>query len=331
VSWSPPNYEVDADGKVVGAPPPEPNNWGRWGEDDQRGTANLVTPELVARAASLVRSGEVFSLAIPISSQAPFAPARLRPTRLNTITGTDYLGGFTITEPAFGRGAKFTDDLLIIHTHGSTQWDGLSHVISGEAMYNGFWGGSVTAVAGATRNGIQHLKESLVGRGVLLDVCAAAGGEPLAKGQPITAQTLDAVADAQGVEVHEGDILFVRTGYLGLWYTLDHGPEKSLDWYMQEPGLAIDTVPWLHEHGVAAIACDNWGVEVVPLEDPSGPAMPFHQAAIAGLGLTLGEFFWLDDLAAACAGDDRWEFFAVAPPLNITNAAGSMLNPVAIR
>ena len=194
MSWSPPSYEVDAAGKVVGASPPEPNNWGRWGEDDQRGTANLVTPELVARAASLVRRGEVFSLAIPINSQAPFAPARLRPTRLNTITGTDYLGGFTITEPAFGRGAKFTDDLLIIHTHGSTQWDGLSHVISGEAMYNGFWGGAVTAVAGATRNGIQHLKESLVGRGVLLVVCAAAGGDPLAKGHPITAQTLDGYA-----------------------------------------------------------------------------------------------------------------------------------------
>ena len=70
---------------------------------------------------------------------------------------------------------------------------------------------------------------------------------------------------------------------------------------------------------------------MVPLEDPSGPAMPFHQAAIAGLGLTLGEYFWLDDLAAACAQDGRWEFFVVAPPLNVTNASGSMLNPIAIR
>ena len=59
--------------------------------------------------------------------------------------------------------------------------------------------------------------------------------------------------------------------------------------------------------------------------------MPFHQAAIAGLGLTLGEYFWLDDLAAACAEDGRFELFVVAPPLNVTNASGSMLNPIAIR
>jgi kynurenine formamidase len=104
-----------------------------------------------------------------------------------------------------------------------------------------------------------------------------------------------------------------------------------LGWFTEEPGLALDAVEWLHEHDVAAVACDNWGVEVVPFEDPSGRVMPFHQAVIPPLGLTLGEYFWLDDLAEACTSDRRWELFLAAQPLNLTNACGTVLNPIAIR
>jgi kynurenine formamidase len=331
MSWSPPDYQVGPDGKVIGATPPEPNNWGRWGSADQRGTANLITPECVVAAAGLIQTGDIHSLAISIDGRAPGHSSRMKPMRMNSLTGSDYVAGFSIPAPPFIRGVKFTDDVLLMNVQGSTQWDGLAHVIRGDTMYNGYWGGSVLAAGGATFNGIHHLRQGLVGRGVLVDVCAAEGGIPLAPGRAIDVATLEATLQRQRVEVRSGDLLLVRTGYLGTWYGLTDPRIRSEQWFEEEPGLALETIGWLHRNEVAAVACDNWGVEVVPFEDPDGDAMPFHQAAIPGLGLTLGEYFWLDDLAQACAGDGRWDFLLAAQPLNLTNASGTMLNPVAIR
>jgi kynurenine formamidase len=328
MSWEAPRLAVGDDGKVVGAEPGGLNNWGRWGADDERGTANLTTPAAIVAAAGLIRTGEVHSLAISIGPGAPFHPSRLKPTRLNTLTGTDYLAGFSIPAPPFIAGVKFTDDVLIMNIQGSTQWDGLAHVIHGDTMYNGFWGGSVTAAGGAAHNGVHHLRESLVGRGILLDVCAAKGGEPLAPGEVIGSADLDAAVERQRLEVRPGDILLVRTGYLGTWYSTPP-PARSPLWLEEEPGLGFDTLEWIQEKEIAAVACDNWGVEVIPAEQP-GKSMPFHQVAIPGMGLTLGEFFWLDDLAAACAREERWEFFLAAQPLYLENASGTMLNPVAV-
>src|SRR5262245_54341168 len=45
-------------------------NWGRWGPDDDRGTLNYITPDNVAAAAGLVRSGRSVSMAIPINKTA---------------------------------------------------------------------------------------------------------------------------------------------------------------------------------------------------------------------------------------------------------------------
>jgi kynurenine formamidase len=328
MSWRAPEIEVDDAGKVIGAEPPSINNWGRWGEGDQRGTANLATPAAIAAAACAIKTGEVHSLAIGIGPDAPSHPSRVKPTRLNSLTGSDYLAGFSIPAPPFIAGVKFTDDVLIMNLQGSTQWDGLAHVIRDDTMYNGFWGGTVTAAGGAAYNGIHNLRESLVGRGVLVDVCAAMGGDPLSPGQAIRAADLDAALERQQLEIRSGDILLVRTGYLGTWYA-NSPAERSTGWLEEEPGLALDTLEWIQEKKVAAVACDNWGVEVIPAERP-GESMPFHQTAIPGLGLTLGEYFWLDDLADACAREERWEFFLAAQPLNVENASGTMLNPVAI-
>jgi kynurenine formamidase len=41
--------------------------------------------------------------------------------------------------------------------------------------------------------------------------------------------------------------------------------------------------------------------------------------------------FFLEELAASCAADGRYEFMFVAPPLPITGGSGSPVNPVAIK
>jgi kynurenine formamidase len=129
-----------------------------------------------------------------------------------------------------------------------------------------------------------------------------------------------------GTDVRTGDILLVRTGHVPWFYTL---ADKAAFWSGQ-PGLGRTTVEWLHRHEVAAVAVDNITAEVQPAEE-EGAALPLHGALLRDLGLTLGEMFDFEALAADCAADGVFECFFVAQPLRITGAVGSPLNPLAIK
>ena len=95
------------------------------------------------------------------------------------------------------------------------------------------------------------------------------------------------------------------------------------------PGLGVASVEWLHARQVAAVATDTSAVEVIPFEDPATP-LPVHMLCIRDMGLTLGEIFFLEELAADCAADGRYEFLLVAPPLPVTNAVGTPINPYVV-
>jgi hypothetical protein len=49
------------------------------------------------------------------------------------------------------------------------------------------------------------------------------------------------------------------------------------------------------------------------------------------IGISMGEIFYVRDLALDCAQDHVFEFFFCAPPLPITRAVGSPTNPIAIK
>jgi kynurenine formamidase len=173
--------------------------------------------------------------------------------------------------------------------------------------------------------------DRLVTRGVLVDIARHHGVDALAPDQEVTVQDLESTLVAQRVDLEAGDALLVRTGHLGRI-------SASADWanftevgdrLPLEPGIGIDCLPWLHEVGVAAIACDNWALE--HLHADSGGRLPVHQVAIVHMGLPLGEIFRLDALAAACAADGRYDFLLAAGPLPIRGGVGGPVNPVAIR
>lgn len=328
LSWSPPTYTVDERGKVVGASVPEPHNWGRFGEDDEQGTTRLITPDKVAKAAALVRSGRCYSLAIPIDSDAPVHYTRPRAQRVQTLAGSDYIVGSpaNIGLPGY----QWTDDVIIMALQGSTQWDGLAHFMRDDCMYNGWWSGNVTAAAGAARNGVQHQRETLIGRGVLIDCCLANEGRPLEGGHAISPEELDEVLSREGVTLESGDIVLVRTGKLGEWYAAAGDRAAQDAWFESGPGLSVRVADWCRQHDVAALGIDNMAIDVMPPEPGSEVPWPFHHAAIPGLGMTVGEFFWLDDLALACEQAGRYAFFLAAQPLYFVGGCGSMLNPVAV-
>jgi kynurenine formamidase len=302
------------------------HNWGRWGATDEIGTANFITPDVVVRAARLVRRGVVFSCAIPFDERGPVYPGRQPPKHLMTLSGADYhagLRGFGEVPPG---GIKFADDYIFTPLQASTQWDGLSHAWYGDQLYNGFSEREVRST-GARKLAIDKLHRHFVSRGVLLDLPRAInGGERLPPGYAVTADDLDrAVAHAK-LAVGCGDVLLVRTGHLPWYYTL----KDKREFWAGAPGLGRTTVAWLHAREVAAVAVDNITVEVQPAEQPGG-LLPLHGVLIRDLGLTLGEMFLLDELASDCATDGVYEFLFVAQPLRISGAVGSPINPLAIK
>ena len=117
----------------------------------------------------------------------------------------------------------------------------------------------------------------------------------------------------------------MRTG----WYQVFLAGERET-FMGAQPGLDLSCCEWLHGHEVAAIATDNVAVEASP-SVIDGLMIPLHMVLIRDVGLTLGELFCLEELAADCADDGVWEFFFTGPPLRFTRAVGSPLSPLALK
>ncbi len=325
--WAPPTYTVDRNGKVAGyVNSRHPHNWGRWGELDERGTLNLITPDEVRRATALVTSGRVVGCSIPIDEVMPVHPSRPSVVHTFGFTGSDMVAGASLGRDSGGFSGS--DDYIFMPLQSATHWDGLAHVSWDGTLYNGFWAGTTGGYEGARRLGTHLLTDRLVGRGVLLDLPRAMGVERLQPGYAITAGDLDACAEAQGIDVGSGDILLVRTGEMGWFYSADAPPPG----YFTDghPGLSLSTAEWVHQRDIAALALDNRTLEVAPAEPPAESSAPLHVRLIRDLGLTVGELWWLDDLADACVEARRWEFLLVASPLKVMNASGAPISPVAL-
>jgi kynurenine formamidase len=96
------------------------------------------------------------------------------------------------------------------------------------------------------------------------------------------------------------------------------------------PGLSLACAQWIYEKEIAGFATDTWGTEVLPNETPD-VMQPIHCVSLVHTGILIGEIFDLDPLAADSAADGACEFFFVAPPLPVTGAVGSPINPQAIK
>lgn len=301
-------------------------NWGRWGEDDVRGTLNFIGPGHRVAAAQLVAEGRVVSLSQAFDTNGPQKGWRRRtnPVHTMTDTGVDAERG----NQGFPHGIGGADDVIAMPLQCSTQWDGLGHIFDHGTAWNGRKAGDVVTSEGDLVTGIEHVADVIVSRGVLLDVGRHLNPETgeLADGYAITVADLEATAAAQDVTVARGDIVLVRTGQYARtrregWGDYAGGPA---------PGLSLTTAGWLHRTEIAAIATDTWGFEVRPNEFDVPAFQPLHQVVIPNLGLTIGEMWNLDELAEACAAASRYAFLLSAAPLPITGAVGSPLNPVAI-
>jgi kynurenine formamidase len=296
------------------------SNWGRWGPDDQRGTLNLVTPEAVLRGVAAVRSGRVFSLAIPFDRDGPQWDRQNMPERVNPELRT-----YAVNVSFTGDPADFTtsDDAFRMGSQAATHWDALGHVGYEGRLWNDT-PADVVGEQGAQRLGIEHFGPFAT-RGLLLDVARARGVDRFDDACPLGGDDLDAAARAGGVTVEPGDAVLVRTGQMAYWR---EGDRRRYS--MPSPGLSTSSIAWVRDHDVAAVASDTMTFECYPCEDPA-VFMPVHMLHLRDLGLAQGQVWDLDALAADCAADGQHDFLLVATPLPLTGAVGAPVAPTAIK
>jgi kynurenine formamidase len=294
------------------------SNWGRWGDDDQRGTLNFITPEAVRRGVAAVRRGVSFSLSIPYDEDGPqtgVIPGRINPRRTMTAVNAAFTGDpsdFTTSDDAFEMGAQ-----------AATHWDALAHVGYEGLLYNDT-PDTVVTDAGAARLGIEHYGP-IVTRGVLLDIARLLGVEYFEDAHAITDDDLSTAERQAGVSVERGDILLVRTGQME-W--LRRGDKRRFS--DPSPGIGIAAIEYLHDKEVAAVATDTLVFEVWPSEDPAA-LLPVHMIDLRDLGLVQGQLWNLDELAADCAADGVHECLLAATPLPLTHAVGGPVAPTATK
>jgi len=292
-------------------------NWGRWGEDDERGTLNYITPDHVKAAARLVRAGRSVSLSLPISTVA--GPDNPRPALHYMIHRH---------EADLPEGApRLATDFLASEFHGDsfTHMDALCHISYQAKLYNGKPASSVTG-RGAKLQDITAFADGIVGRGVLLDIPRLRGVPWLEPGDAVTPEELEAAERAQCVTLGEGDILLFRTGHHRR--RLERGPWNNGYDGEGKAGLHVTALLLLHERKVAAFLPDGDG-ETVPSRI-EGIAYPIHLLQIVAMGMVCADSLQFEELVKVCEQEGRWEFMVVACPLRLPGGTGSLFNPIAI-
>jgi kynurenine formamidase len=288
-------------------------NWGRWGEDDERGALNLITRETVRAAAAAVTTGTVYSLGIPVQSQGiPMLGWRGAAQRLTLFNESDD-GFFAFAGAPPGTGTH--EDVLIIPSHGSSHIDALSHAYSENRQYNGVASSEMKTHTGAQRLGIEKVG-ALVARGVLLDLPGLQGVDWLEPGTIVTADDLEAAAARERVTIEPGDVVLVRTGYLDYWFA----NQPDVGW--MQPGIGLDAAAWLSERDVVAVGADNGAVEAIPFD--GNEYLAVHTDLLVRRGIYLIEYLHLTEPAA----DACYTGLLAVGPLKVTGATGSPVNPV---
>lgn len=281
----------------------EPRNWGKWGPDDERGTANYITPQVTAQAARLVQRGRTYPLAIQLKAKAPIFPGRHKNWHVATY--------HNLSGP--GRGGS--EDILMMHTHGTTHVDALCHVFRDGKLYNGYPATDAIDATGTRKNAISNVG-GLVTRGLLVDIAGARGVESLEPHHVIGVDEIEAALAERDLRVRSGDVLLFRTGWLNVWA---HDAER---FDAQQPGIGAEVAHWAGRHEIVAMGADNSAVEAYPTED----RLAVHVEFIRNQGGYLIELLDLEQLAA----EGVREFMFVLAPLNIARGMGSPVTPLAV-
>ena len=288
------------------------SNWGRWGEDDQLGTLNFLSPEKTRRALGLVQEGVTLSCARTISNtQAP----DVHPPPLHYMMRSGEAPGSQVSMDFFG---------MVFHGFYVTHMDSLAHIFWDGKMYNGRPSSLVTSAEGATAESIELMKDGVVARGVFVDVPLIRGIEWMEPGDSVMPEDILAAEERCGFRIEEGDVLLVRTG---------HTKRRNVEgpWNIREGGMAAcqaACLPLFHERSIAILGGDT-GNDVIPYRYTKADN-PIHKVGMVAMGLWIMDDANFEELAEACQARNRWQFLINICPLRIEWGTGSPVNPIVV-
>ena len=286
------------------------SNWGRWGDEDQLGAVNLITPEKRKQAVALVQDGVSVSLARNVEKEE--AADNPRPFVHRMLNTGDKLSG-----------GQFVSDEYTVGYHGfaHTHMDSLTHMSYQGKSYNGF------EIAQVKEDGTPHLaipnfKTGIFTKGILMDIPKLKGVDYLEPGTPIYPEDLAAWEKQAGFKVEPGDVVFI---YTGRWKLRDEkGPWAASQ---KSAGLYASSAKWLRQRDIAMIGSDA-SSDVKP-SGVEGVGSPIHQLMLVAFGTPIFDNCDLEDLAVECRRRNRWEFLLTAAPIPVGRGTGSPLNPIA--
>jgi kynurenine formamidase len=305
---------------LPGAPEGGRSAWGLFGEDDNVGLMNLLTPERVIEAAGLIRKGSVFPLDAPLDAFSPAVAATRGTPRHRILHRPGSIG--------------FDDVLDNFYPQASSQWDSLAHVgYAPGTFYNGATEDDITA---RRRNGIENwARRGIVGRVLVLDMARTLQDadrvfDPGTRAA-FTVDDLELARQRSQVDYRPGDILLIHTGFAAWYLSQPAALRYEVRNDVRAPGVAQgeDMCRYLWDAHLAAVVSDSFAVEAFPPE--GGEAGFMHRTLIGQFGMGLGELWWTEDLAADCAGDGVYEAFLASAPMHLQGSIGSPANALAVK
>ncbi|MCY7317149.1 MAG: cyclase family protein [Ramlibacter sp.] len=284
----------------------------RFGPDDEIGAANLLTPQMAADAARLVKTGKTYALAFETNAQtAAYAPR----TWSVTVLQPGQAGGISLG----GTKTTYNDDIYMGWVGTGSQLDGLGHIGIDNVYYNCFKNSEFVQANGLKKLGIEKVPP-FVTRGIVLDMTAYYGVAIVPEGTAFNRKEIDEQARRQGIEIRKGDVVLFHTG----WQALEGKDNKRF--LAGEPGLGREGATYLSSKDVVAIGADTWALEAIPFE-PGAGVFEVHQILLARNGVYILENMNTGPLVR----DQAWEFMFVLGTPKITGAVQGIINPVAIR
>ncbi|MHA1549189.1 MAG: cyclase family protein [Alphaproteobacteria bacterium] len=330
---------------------PEHSNWGDFGDDDEIGRLNLITPERRLGALAEAKTGEVFCLSLPLDLPGGnlLVPERHPPVRgLESRQKNRPWVNLPMSLEHEHWDDICSDDYVTIYTQYSTQWDSFAHVgrtfdadgdgVAEPIYYNGFKpevdviGPDAPGGPAALRLGIEKMAETCVqGRGVMIDLHAHFGADR----RLVNFDDLERIIEVDEIDVEPGDMLCLHTGYGQAVLDMAGDPDPKIlhHAYSALDGRDERLLGWISDSGISALIADNFAVEGFPYPDrtdvPHYHALPIHQRCLVDLGIHLGELWHLTPLANYLRENKRYRFLLTAPPLRLPGSFGSPVTPVA--
>ena len=290
------------------------NDWckSKWGPNDEIGAANLLTPQLAAEAAKLVKTGKTYALGFETNAKtAAFAPR----TWSLTVLQPGQAGGVSLG----GTKTTYNDDLYMGWVGTGSQLDGLGHIGIDNVYYNCNKNSEFVKADGLTKLGVEKVPP-FVTRGIVLDMTAYFGMPVVKEGTAFNRKEIDEQAKRQGIEIKKGDVVLFHTG----WQELEGKDNKRF--LAGEPGLGKDGALYLASKEVVAVGADSWALEVIPFEKDVG-VFEVHQILLARNGIYILENMNTGPLVK----DKAYEFMFVLGASRMTGGVLAIINPVAIR